>query len=217
MEPKKRNNSRIFGELVRCSRCQEIKHKSMFYPSKRHGGISQWCKSCNSEVKRNRYIKCKKKDTRTYIKRIYENGLRCSSCQLVKPFEEFYRNISSPDGYSGECKYCSDIIRHNYPKRRYDIYKFSARKKHRVFDLTLEEFSFITSRPCFYCGEKTQDKNYVGIDRVDSSIGYVLSNCVPCCRACNAMKLDYSQQYFITHIKKIIKHIESINDSSCHL
>jgi hypothetical protein len=52
------------------------------------------------------------------------------------------------------------------------------------------------------------DFRYNGIDRVDSSMGYVAGNVVPCCSTCNRMKLDHSYDDFIAHIKKIVAHYE---------
>ena len=45
-----------------------------------------------------------------------------------------------------------------------------------------------------------------GIDRVDSSKGYTLDNCVPCCSICNTMKLNYTLQEFSDHITKVYNH-----------
>jgi len=42
-----------------------------------------------------------------------------------------------------------------------------------------------------------------GIDRIDSSLGYVSGNVVTCCNQCNTMKLDYVESDFIAHCKLI--------------
>jgi hypothetical protein len=47
-------------------------------------------------------------------------------------------------------------------------------------------------KPCYYCGELSK-----GIDRLDSTKGYEVENCVSCCEQCNYMKLDYTQEEFI--------------------
>ena len=52
------------------------------------------------------------------------------------------------------------------------------------------------------------DFRYNGIDRVDSSKGYLPNNVVACCTTCNRMKLDHSRNEFITHLKSIIAHLE---------
>ena len=42
-----------------------------------------------------------------------------------------------------------------------------------------------------------------GIDRLDSSKGYTINNCVPCCSKCNLMKSNFKKEDFLQHISKI--------------
>ena len=90
-------------------------------------------------------------------------------------------------------------------------------RKYKDWELTLEEFSELVTQNCKYCGAEPEYRPYYttksnpneklyahGLDRVDSSIGYTYSNCVPCCTVCNRMKLDLSVDEFYSHIKKII-------------
>lgn len=42
-----------------------------------------------------------------------------------------------------------------------------------------------------------------GIDRIDSSKGYTIDNCVSCCPLCNQMKSNIDQNMFLTQIEKI--------------
>jgi len=95
--------------------------------------------------------------------------------------------------------------------------------------ITLDEFKKIVIENCFYCGvepsRKQEDIRYEnrrnqqekvmvtdsfilinGIDRVDSSIGYVLSNIVPCCKDCNTAKNSLSQIQFKNLINRIYEH-----------
>lgn len=44
-----------------------------------------------------------------------------------------------------------------------------------------------------------------GIDRKDSSKGYTIDNCVPCCTECNTMKSDLPLDVFYNRIDKIYK------------
>lgn len=76
-------------------------------------------------------------------------------------------------------------------------YKRHARRRNLSFDLTYEQFSSLISKDCHYCtvppSNNKVTKNcprflYSGIDRVDSSVGYSVSNCVPCCDYCNKAK-----------------------------
>ena len=71
-------------------------------------------------------------------------------------------------------------------------YRSRALQRGLVFELTEAEFRKITQQDCFYCGAPPRSKMvvnkysqseymYNGIDRVDNSLGYTLSNVVPCC------------------------------------
>ena len=78
-------------------------------------------------------------------------------------------------------------------------YKARALRKKLEFTLSIEKFRELVTSNCFYCGatpsniKKQPGHNgefiYNGIDRVDSSIGYIEENCVSCCATCNKAKL----------------------------
>jgi len=97
-----------------------------------------------------------------------------------------------------------------------EFYENKCFKRKREFSLSIEEFYSLIKKECHYCGsspnqeikrpksKKTQIK-YNGIDRVDSSKGYVLSNCVPCCKLCNRSKSDLQIDKWKDHIIRIVK------------
>jgi len=55
--------------------------------------------------------------------------------------------------------------------------------------LTREEHRAFTDSPCFYCRGPLNPTG-TALDRIDSAVGYLLHNVVPCCRRCNRMKSD---------------------------
>jgi len=95
-------------------------------------------------------------------------------------------------------------------------YKWQAMKRDLVFSLSSAEFKEITSRVCSYCGDAPEysyqgascktSYRYNGIDRLNNSIGYVLSNCVPCCKVCNFMKRTNSLEEFLNKCKQIVEY-----------
>jgi len=91
-------------------------------------------------------------------------------------------------------------------KGRYEMCKKRAKKRGYEFDISLDFFAHITSKPCHYCGA-TNVK--IGIDRKDSSKGYVPDNCVPCCRECNIFKLSKNYERFVRMCIKIGKHMDN--------
>lgn len=81
----------------------------------------------------------------------------------------------------------------------YNQYRTNANKKHREFNLSMEEFIKLIDGNCFYCGSppnqirsattiSTGKYIFNGIDRIDDSKGYTIENCVSCCRDCNVSK-----------------------------
>lgn len=75
---------------------------------------------------------------------------------------------------------------------RYSQLKSKSKKRELLFDLTVEEFETLVSKPCFYCENKLSIKvtSGCGLDRLDSKLGYVADNCVSCCAFCNCVKND---------------------------
>jgi hypothetical protein len=96
---------------------------------------------------------------------------------------------------------------------RFGIYRRSALKLGRAFDLTFEQFKAITAQACHYCGirplqiHRAYDRNgeftYNGMDRIDNSQGYVESNVVACCGTCNYAKSIRGYDEFIEWLDRI--------------
>lgn len=120
------------------------------------------------------------------------------------------------------------------------VYRCSAKKRNLSWELTSEQFKEICSKDCCYSGHKpkpfnlyiktdgtpnasigtkiTKESidlawiNFNGLDRLDSQKGYRLDNVVPCCDVCNYMKLDYSKNDFLDHIKQIFNFQKELNE-----
>ena len=88
-------------------------------------------------------------------------------------------------------------------KGRYTSYKNGSKARGIAFNLTFEQFITFWQRPCHYCGDIVPT---VGLDRIDSSHGYLLGNVVSCCEHCNYMKLEYPKELFFEHCMKILRH-----------
>lgn len=100
-------------------------------------------------------------------------------------------------------------------KRGFIYYmKIGAVRRNINFLLTDDEIIFTAQSPCSYCGaapsrqfKQNPSSNGVfvcnGIDRIDSSLGYVSNNITPCCKTCNMMKGVLSSKLFLEHAKRI--------------
>lgn len=109
-------------------------------------------------------------------------------------------------------------------------YRYHSKKRGHIFELTKNQFRNLIQQNCYYCnaspilcnsyrkkngkrmrgaediseeGLNRSDIYASGIDRLDSKIGYKISNCVPCCFDCNEMKNNRNLNEFLEHIKKI--------------
>ncbi len=116
----------------------------------------------------------------------------------------------------------------------YNKCKHGAKQRGLTFSLSKEEHQVIIIQNCHYCGAapvkynsylknkgKDQvrrnryttasiDRNWIvvnGIDRVNNSEGYIIQNCLPCCKICNYLKCDATYSEFITWISKAYKHL----------
>ena len=82
-------------------------------------------------------------------------------------------------------------------------------KRNRIYggsnNLTIEQFETITKQHCYYCGIM-QDKGFNGVDRMDSTKGYEIDNCVSCCIICNMMKGAVDNITFIQRVEHILTH-----------
>ena len=101
-------------------------------------------------------------------------------------------------------------------KNHYLMVKGRRHSKEKGFDLTEQEFKELSSLNCFYCNsEPTLTKghrswsSYIktnGLDRVDSSMGYLYNNVVPCCKYCNFAKSDRTVEEFNKWVIQLAKH-----------
>lgn len=86
-----------------------------------------------------------------------------------------------------------------------------AKERGITVEINITIFKSIAQKKCHYCGcdpnQKSFGKNgyyiYNGLDRIDSSIGYTIENCVPCCGRCNEAKSNLEYSCFLKKIKMI--------------
>lgn len=120
----------------------------------------------------------------------------CKSCRAEKQIEYYYRR--------GRYLNRNDTGKNWRKTKRGKYVTYRAGAKQRGLAFQIGPAFFDESKPCHYCGDDSER----GYDRVDSSIGYLLTNLVPCCYPCNRMKNNLDYNLFIEKCKKITKRME---------
>jgi len=111
----------------------------------------------------------------------------------------FYRCVVCDIEISQKGKYCKE---HNRIERRISQTLNRCKTRGMEIDLSEEDMLSILTSNCHYCGTS----ELIGMDRVDSKIGYLKSNVVPCCSKCNVMKMDLDVDDWFEHMRKILEH-----------
>ena len=134
---------------------------------------------------------------------------RCRKCSKEKQIRFF--NIAR-----NTCRSCSKKEYKDWSKRYYCNHKQTvdykylrlktgSKQRNIYLDITKEQFIDIISNKCEYCG----DNNRIGLDRIDSLMGYTLDNIVPCCYRCNVAKNNMEVEEFIKHCKRIVDYYDT--------
>ena len=102
-------------------------------------------------------------------------------------------------------------------------YRQTAKRRGLEFDLDYNFFMSIIIQSCVYCGSSEvsyfnprndweQQFRYTGIDRINSSVGYLKENIQPCCKHCNMSKSDRTEKDFYEWIEKVYNKMKSCEE-----
>ena len=148
------------------------------------------------------------------------NQFKCDGCKKYFPL-----SVMVDENY---CVTCINLLilngkRPNTARGKvWYEYRHSAKKRGYEWDLSYFEFIDLISGNCHYCGAApnnpreptSQESSRIhaiprnGIDRIDNTFGYFISNCVSCCSTCNTMKMDMTYKAFITHVISILRNLQ---------
>ena len=147
--------------------------------------------------------------------------IKCSHCsKRYEPFLTIHNKVSKLCPKCRENQIASDAKRkdrvRNYQaeaKRNLEnnwiIFKrVSVEKRNKEISLTKEQYFELIQKPCSYCNYFNEEE-INGIDRVDNTKGYILENCIPCCKHCNRMKHILHPVFFIGKAKLITQFQEN--------
>lgn len=127
----------------------------------------------------------------------------CGTCNMMKKCLDAATFVLRCRHIAGGCAPDAWVDR---TSAAFATYRAHAAKRNLEFQLTREEFDALCSRECTYCRRPTTATNRNGVDRRDSSRGYVAGNCVPCCAECNQMKGAVDAQRFWATCRRIAHH-----------
>lgn len=88
-------------------------------------------------------------------------------------------------------------------KSQYLRYKERAVKKNIDFNIDLDDFVSYVKEPCVYCGF---NGGILGLDRIESALGYTTDNVVPCCKVCNYMKFDHTLENWFSYMHQVLEY-----------
>jgi hypothetical protein len=169
---------------------------------------------------------------------VIESGLRVGKiravrviCQCGTEKIKTYFSLRNGDSKSCGCKSRERSFEAAW-KRIYHNVLRGSRVRGLEVHLTLPLVKVIAKLPCAYCGKEpsnvsrskyggykscpkrvhdpSMDILYSGIDRIDSSIGYVEGNVVPCCADCNIAKNKMPLDVFLGMVDRIRAHDPSV-------
>lgn len=81
---------------------------------------------------------------------------------------------------------------------RFTNAKSSSRRRGLEWSIQKSEFKEFLTKKCHYC-EGSLSPTGIGLDRLDNSKGYTISNVVPCCGDCNKVRSN-----ILTHDEMVI-------------
>lgn len=167
-----------------------------------------------------------------YRLRVYNCQCECGNTRLIRG--NALRGKSNRD----PVKDCGCEAKTRHPAGNFTLnnmendYKKGAKSRGYEYSLTKEQFKFITSQNCFYCGSKPRlknryntdtghkritrdwiDKSWIkinGIDRKNNSIGYTVENSVSCCKVCNFAKKDMEYNDFIEYLTNLTNYRKNL-------
>lgn len=84
----------------------------------------------------------------------------------------------------------------------YSQLRGTAKPRGLLVTITRDEYELLIKKPCYYCGGSLPISGH-GLDRIDSSFGYIPGNCRPCCSVCNYAKHSMSENEFKTWIVRV--------------
>lgn len=115
---------------------------------------------------------------RHYKRRYRKRNLKKVQTQQLKAY------------HANRDKKLATMRKHKYsPKGRLSALIYNCKLISRECSLTLQEYSDLLAKSCYYCEEPLPPSRCTGLDRIDNSKGYSIDNVLPCCGDCNILRM----------------------------
>lgn len=120
----------------------------------------------------------------------------CSGCQEFLPNSEFHKSKNRMRGLTNICKSCR-------AGRSAVVYSNHRRMAARLGcePLPIERYRKICSSPCVIGGGR-RPQFRVGVDRINSDLGYTFDNTQPMCPLHNSLKGRMDYDHFLVYIER---------------
>jgi len=121
----------------------------------------------------------------------------CSSCREQNQIQDKRRD-----------KIRRNLLAKTSINQSFCSYMKEAKRRNIDFHLSKDTFCELIKKNCHYCGEINEEKKFNGIDRINSSIGYLFENCVSCCSLCNYLKNKTPIDIFMRRVQHIVSYLK---------
>lgn len=206
--------------IIVCSQCKRELPFNMFTKEKcKKNGYASLCKDCQKERREKRKDKIQnwRTENKEKLNEYFRNYSK-SHAEAKKAYNQANKEYFKLKRKEYESENLEKVQKQRRklrqkPIEKYRKYKRDAEQRNLDFCLTYEEFEHLITQPCYYCGNLPENEfgnKYTGIDRIDSSRGYTVGNCIPCCFMCNHMKSNRNVNVWIDKMSQILSHLKSI-------
>lgn len=136
----------------------------------------------------------------------------CNRMKFTSKYDDFFKYcVNIFENFGSENEWRQD---EKFKRIRYSKHKADSKNGNKITELTSSDVKMITSKKCYYCNS-TNRTDQIGIDRIDSNIGYTKHNkLVACCGVCNCMKSDTPLEQFYNNVLKILLHHKYIDQET---
>ena len=184
--------SYVFSKCEECLEKERTDDRERRHAAMKAAPTSETTKICT--------VCCKEQDQTEFIFKDKQPTKTCKTCRSRNNVQNVKRDRVQRNLWT----------RTNLNRAFYSYQKESP-KRNIEFHLTKEEFMEIIKQKCVYCGDISKEKQFNGIDRVDSNGHYTLDNCVSCCTLCNYIKHTTPLDVFFQRIEHILTYTGKVN------